>query len=194
MMLDADIVAVSPSSVWRVLSQAGLLSKWDSKPSKKGMGFEQPAPQSATRQSDGIALHTVMRGRAHKIGAVKPASRKVDRRVSRRRPKGRQATSRPPSLGLAGTTSTVGAFARPDRLFPDALSRIVQWPGQLPEPVWPVTDPRLREGRLNEAAGAADASRGSNQQHCYETANAREWTRIRVRGLRVSTPPEVGGS
>src|SRR5215471_5538706 len=27
MMLDADIVAVSPSSVWRVLSQAGLLSK-----------------------------------------------------------------------------------------------------------------------------------------------------------------------
>jgi hypothetical protein len=27
MMLDADIVAVSPSSVWRVLSQAGLPSK-----------------------------------------------------------------------------------------------------------------------------------------------------------------------
>src|SRR5258708_14855601 len=26
MMLDADIVAVSPSSVWRVLSQAGLLA------------------------------------------------------------------------------------------------------------------------------------------------------------------------
>jgi hypothetical protein len=32
MMLDADIVAVSPSSVWRVLSQAGLLSKWNGKP------------------------------------------------------------------------------------------------------------------------------------------------------------------
>ncbi len=42
MMLDADIVAASPSSVWRVLSQAGLLSKWKSKPSKKGTGFEQP--------------------------------------------------------------------------------------------------------------------------------------------------------
>jgi hypothetical protein len=27
MMLDADIVAVSPSSVWRVLGQAGLLAK-----------------------------------------------------------------------------------------------------------------------------------------------------------------------
>jgi len=42
MVLDADIVAVSPSSVWRVLSQAGLLSKWSGTPSKKGTGFEQP--------------------------------------------------------------------------------------------------------------------------------------------------------
>ena len=42
MMLDQDIVAVSPSSVWRVLGQAGLLSKWKGKPSKKGTGFEQP--------------------------------------------------------------------------------------------------------------------------------------------------------
>jgi hypothetical protein len=42
MMLDADIVAVSPSSVWRVLGQAGLLAKWKGKASKKGSGFEQP--------------------------------------------------------------------------------------------------------------------------------------------------------
>jgi putative transposase len=42
MMLDADIVAVSPSSVWRVLSQAGLLRKWKGTASKKGTGFEQP--------------------------------------------------------------------------------------------------------------------------------------------------------
>jgi len=42
MMLDQDAVAVSPSSVWRVLGQAGLLSKWKGKPSKKGTGFEQP--------------------------------------------------------------------------------------------------------------------------------------------------------
>jgi putative transposase len=42
MMLDADIVAVSPSSVWRVLGQAGLLAKWKGKLSKKGTGFEQP--------------------------------------------------------------------------------------------------------------------------------------------------------
>ena len=32
MMLDADIVAVSPTSVWRVLIQAGLLSKWHVQP------------------------------------------------------------------------------------------------------------------------------------------------------------------
>ena len=42
MMLDAGIVAVSPSSVWRVLGQAGLLAKWKGTPSKKGTGFEQP--------------------------------------------------------------------------------------------------------------------------------------------------------
>lgn len=42
MMLDRNIVAVSPSSVWRVLSKAGLLEKWNKKPSKKGTGFVQP--------------------------------------------------------------------------------------------------------------------------------------------------------
>jgi len=42
MMLDRDIVAVSPSSTWRVLSQAGLLSKWNRKKSLKGTGFVQP--------------------------------------------------------------------------------------------------------------------------------------------------------
>jgi len=42
MMLDQDVVAVSPSSVWRVLGQAGLLGKWNGTPSKKGTGFAQP--------------------------------------------------------------------------------------------------------------------------------------------------------
>ncbi len=41
MMLDRDVVAVSPSSVWRVLSQAGRLGKWHPA-SKKGTGFAQP--------------------------------------------------------------------------------------------------------------------------------------------------------
>jgi len=42
MMLDQNIVAVSPSSTWRVLSKAGLLQKWNQKPSLKGTGFVQP--------------------------------------------------------------------------------------------------------------------------------------------------------
>jgi transposase InsO family protein len=42
MMMDDDIVAVSPSSVYRVLANAGLLRRWNRKPSKKGAGFQQP--------------------------------------------------------------------------------------------------------------------------------------------------------
>ena len=42
MMLDADVVAVSPSSVYRVLRDAGLIKAHNSKPSLKGKGFEQP--------------------------------------------------------------------------------------------------------------------------------------------------------
>ena len=41
MMLDRDIVAVSPASVYRVLRKAGLLQK-PFKPSRKGTGFVQP--------------------------------------------------------------------------------------------------------------------------------------------------------
>lgn len=42
MMLDQNIVAVSPSSTWRVLTKAGLLQKWNKKTSLKGTGFVQP--------------------------------------------------------------------------------------------------------------------------------------------------------
>jgi putative transposase len=42
MMMDADVVAASPSSVFRVLHDADRLRRWTHKPSKKGMGFEQP--------------------------------------------------------------------------------------------------------------------------------------------------------
>jgi hypothetical protein len=42
MMIDQDIVAASPSSVYRVLAGAGLLDRWNKKPSKKGTGFVQP--------------------------------------------------------------------------------------------------------------------------------------------------------
>ena len=42
MMLDDDVVAVSPASVYRVLKQAGRLDGRWQKPSKKGTGFVQP--------------------------------------------------------------------------------------------------------------------------------------------------------
>lgn len=41
-MLDADVVAASPSSVYRVLRDAGLLKAHPCKPSLKGKGFDQP--------------------------------------------------------------------------------------------------------------------------------------------------------
>jgi hypothetical protein len=42
MMLDRDIVAVSPSTTYRVLKAAGLIRSWGEKPSRKGTGFIQP--------------------------------------------------------------------------------------------------------------------------------------------------------
>jgi len=42
MMMDADLVAVSPASVYRVLKAAGAFSRWNRIPTKKGTGFHQP--------------------------------------------------------------------------------------------------------------------------------------------------------
>ena len=42
MMMDADIVATSASSVYRVLAQAGVIRRWERKSSRKGQGFQQP--------------------------------------------------------------------------------------------------------------------------------------------------------
>ena len=42
MMLDQDVVAVSPVSVYRVLKKAGLLGNRWNRPNRKGKGFEQP--------------------------------------------------------------------------------------------------------------------------------------------------------
>ena len=39
MMLDRDIVAVSPTSVWRVLSAAGLLRRWNDQALQEGVGI-----------------------------------------------------------------------------------------------------------------------------------------------------------
>jgi transposase InsO family protein len=42
MMIDADLVAASPASVYRILKKAGLLAGHHLHPSKKGTGFQQP--------------------------------------------------------------------------------------------------------------------------------------------------------
>jgi putative transposase len=42
MMLDRDVVAASPSSVYRVLKAAGRIGRQAGKPSLKGTGFQQP--------------------------------------------------------------------------------------------------------------------------------------------------------
>jgi putative transposase len=42
MMIDEDLVAVSPSTTYRVLRAAGRLDRWNAKTSKKGTGFVQP--------------------------------------------------------------------------------------------------------------------------------------------------------
>jgi transposase InsO family protein len=42
MMLDRDVVAASPTTVYRVLKAAGRIGRSTNKPSKKGTGFQQP--------------------------------------------------------------------------------------------------------------------------------------------------------
>ncbi len=42
LMIDRDVVACSPASVYRVLSLAGLLKRWNSRSTSKGTGFVQP--------------------------------------------------------------------------------------------------------------------------------------------------------
>lgn len=42
MMLDENVVCVSPSTTWRVLRAAGRLDRWNRTPSAKGTGFVQP--------------------------------------------------------------------------------------------------------------------------------------------------------
>lgn len=42
MMLDQDVAAAAPATVYRVLKTAGRLDRWNRKPSKKGDGFIQP--------------------------------------------------------------------------------------------------------------------------------------------------------
>jgi transposase InsO family protein len=42
MMMDADVVAASPATVYRVLKGAGCFHRWNRTPTGKGQGFQQP--------------------------------------------------------------------------------------------------------------------------------------------------------
>lgn len=42
MLMDADLVAASPATVYRVLKQAGCFTRWNKLDSRKGQGFQQP--------------------------------------------------------------------------------------------------------------------------------------------------------
>jgi transposase InsO family protein len=42
MMMDADVVAASPATVYRVLKSAGCFDRWNRNQSTKGTGFQQP--------------------------------------------------------------------------------------------------------------------------------------------------------
>jgi hypothetical protein len=43
LMIDRDVVACAPASVYRVLAQNGLLSRWKPRASARGAGFDQPS-------------------------------------------------------------------------------------------------------------------------------------------------------
>ena len=43
LMMDRDVVAASPATVYRVLAQHGCFERWNRKDSKKGTGFQQPS-------------------------------------------------------------------------------------------------------------------------------------------------------
>jgi len=84
MMLDADVVAVSPSSTYRVLKAAGVMDRWNRQPSSKGKGFVQPkAPHKHWRID--IRMCRPME-RLSKLGESKPCGtatrlRGIDRRA-----------------------------------------------------------------------------------------------------------------
>jgi hypothetical protein len=67
MMLDADIVAVSPASVWRVLSRAGLLRNWNDGLLAAGRPLARSVPDHANAVGQHLALDGARRmlGFAH---------------------------------------------------------------------------------------------------------------------------------
>jgi len=74
MMLDADIVAVSPATVYRVLSKADLLGRKTTKTKTKGKGFHQPdAPHWEIREKmEEQDIETILQRAKEKHPGVTP--------------------------------------------------------------------------------------------------------------------------
>jgi putative transposase len=76
MMVDADVVAVSPASVWRVLKTKGLLDGRGRAESKKGTGFVQPLRPHEHWHSD-ISYLNIAGTFYYFFGLIDGASRSV---------------------------------------------------------------------------------------------------------------------
>jgi len=59
-MIDEDIAAVSPASVYRILKAKGLLYRWNGqKSSSKGNGFKQPKAPHESRYIGNIWISPI---------------------------------------------------------------------------------------------------------------------------------------
>jgi putative transposase len=87
MMLDQDVVAVSPSSVSRVLKGAGLIDRNKWAPSKKGKGFVQPL-KAHDLEPTGISTSPTSTSRAPSPSSARcstvPAARSFTGKFARR--------------------------------------------------------------------------------------------------------------
>ena len=72
MMLDADVVAVSPASVWRVLRQAGLLSQLERQAVEEGHRLRAAA---RSRTSTGISMFPTSTSVGHVLLPVQRSGR-----------------------------------------------------------------------------------------------------------------------
>ena len=68
MMMDANVVAASPATVYRVLDHAGVMRRQSGKPSLKGTGFQQPLAPHAHWHMDVAYLN--IRGTFYFIASV----------------------------------------------------------------------------------------------------------------------------
>ena len=153
MMMDADIAAVSPSSVFRVLREAGRLRRWAPKPSKKGTGFVQPAAVHEHWHIDitHINIHgtfyylcAVLDGASRYIidGSLRDAMTEVDIEILLQRAKEKFPTARPRIISGNGPQFIAKDFkefvrisgmthVRTSPYYPQSNGKLERWNGSI---------------------------------------------------------------